>query len=96
MTFITRPLFTLIGYIWHISVPLSVLLLDKEIRRQWPGRVLVRRRQEEQDSIVMSEVGSHHTDLSNNNQTGEKTDLENNFSVMMLESREFHHSYNVH
>ena len=97
MTFITRPLFTLIGYIWHISVPLSVLLLDKEIRSQWPGRVLVRRRQEEQDEIVMSDVPTQHSpDVRNNNQNNQKTDLSNNFSVMMLESREFHHSYNVH
>ena len=98
--FITRPMFTLIGYIWHISVPLSVLLLDKELRNQFPGSYIIRRRPEEEDnSIVMSEVGSLDSlGLRNNNLTGEKTDtdLSNNFSVMMLESREFHHDYNVH
>ena len=45
----------------------------------------------------MSDVPTQHSpDVRNNNQNNEKTDLSNNFSVMMLESREFHHSYNVH
>ena len=83
-----------------ISVPLSVLLLDKELRTQFPGSFIIRRRPEEEDnSIVMSEVGSLDSlGVRNNNMTGEKTetDLSNNFSVMMLESREFHHNYNVH
>ena len=98
--FITRPMFTLIGYIWHISVPLSVLLLDRELRTEFPGSFIIRRRSEEEDnSIVMSEVGSLDSlGVRNNNLAGDKTetDLSNNFSVMMLESREFHHNYNVH
>lgn len=93
-------MFTLIGYIWHISVPLSVLLLDRELRTEFPGSFIIRRRSEEEDnSIVMSEVGSLDSlGMRNNNLAGDKTetDLSNNFSVMMLESREFHHNYNVH
>ena len=38
--FITRPLFVLIGHVWHIAVPLAVLVLDRELRHQWPGAVL--------------------------------------------------------
>lgn len=94
--FITRPMFVLIGHIWHISVPLSVLLLDKELRKQWPAKVMLRGRYQDQEdcdnSIVMSDVG-----LGNNinNNRRDKTEVSNTFSVMMLENREFHNNYSV-
>ena len=99
--FITRPMFTLIGHIWHISVPLSVLLLDKELRQQWPASWMLRRGGGPRDdgdndnSIVMSDVSSLDN-VSNNNLENNKTDVSSNFSVMMLESREFHNNFNVH
>ena len=92
--FITRPMFTLIGHIWHISVPLSVLLLDKDLRQQWPGSWMLRGRlgqDEDDNSIVLSDVGSSR---GNNNHEG-KTEVSNTFSVMMLENREFHNNYSV-
>ena len=100
--FITRPMFTLIGHIWHISVPLSVLLLDKELRQQWPASWLTRRRgagdveDDLENSIVMSDVSMDTVSVStNNNEDSGKTEVSGNFSVMMLENREFHNSFNV-
>jgi len=96
LAFITRPMFVLIGHIWHISVPLSVLLLDKELRQQWPGSWMLRGRyrssdEESENSIVMSDVSSLDN-VSNNNQET-KNEVSNNFSVMMLENREFHNNF---
>ena len=90
-------MFVLIGHIWHISVPLSVLLLDKELRQQWPGSWMLRGRYQRDDdsenSIVMSDVSiSSFDNVSNNNQEN-KTEVSNNFSVMMLENREFHNNF---
>lgn len=97
--FITRPLFVLIGHVWHIAVPLAVLVLDKELRTQWPGSVLTRAQTPEDDpenSIVMGEV-SLSSVTSNNNleRAGGKTEVSSTFSVMMLENREFHNNYTV-
>ena len=39
--FITRPLFVLIGHVWHIAVPLATLTLDRELRTQWPAHLLL-------------------------------------------------------
>ena len=98
--FITRPLFVLIGHVWHIAVPLAVLVLDRELRHQWPGVVLTRARltgeEDPENSIVMGDV-SMASVTSNNNTEGAagKTDVSSTFSVMMLENREFHNNYSV-
>jgi len=102
--FITRPMFILIGHGWHIMVPLACLTLDKELRREWPGRILVREirefDEEEQNSIVMD--SRDLTDLqgveSEKSKTShsQETELSPNFSALMLENREFHHAYPVH
>ena len=96
--FITRPLFVLIGHIWHIAVPLAVLVLDKELRHQWPGSVLTRAPPPgEEDSIVMGEVSLASVTSNNNLEPGAggKTEVSSSFSVMMLENREFHNNYTV-
>merc|ERR1711874_953056 len=102
--FITRPMFILIGHGWHFMVPLACLTLDKELRREWPGRILVREirefDEEEQNSIVMD--SRDLTDLqgveSEKSKTShsQETELSPNFSALMLENREFHHAYPVH
>jgi len=102
--FITRPMFILIGHGWHIMVPIACLTLDKELRREWPGRVLVREMrefdEEEQNSIVMD--SRDITDLQGiesekpKNRNSQETELSPNFSALMLENREFHHAYPVH
>ena len=100
MIFITRPLFVLIGHVWHIAVPLAVLVLDRELRTQWPGSVLTRAQapgdEDQENSIVMGEV-SMTSVTSNNNleEAGGKTEVSSAFSVMMLENREFHNSFTV-
>ena len=100
--FITRPLFVLIGHVWHIAVPLAVLVLDKELRLQWPGNVLTRHgqppgEQGEEGSIVMGDVSLTSVTSNNNLDSGAggKTEVSSNFSVMMLENREFHNNYTV-
>lgn len=96
--FITRPLFVLIGHVWHIAVPLAVLVLDKELRHQWPGSVLTRAPPPgEEDSIVMGEVSLASVTSNNNLESGGggKTEVSSTFSVMMLENREFHNNYTV-
>ena len=96
--FITRPLFVLIGHVWHIAVPLATLTLDRELRTQWPAHLLLPARlrgggAELENSIVMEDVGG----TTNNNEAGPgKTEVSSTFSVMMLENREFHNNYNVH
>jgi len=102
--FITRPMFILIGHGWHIMVPLACLTLDKELRREFPGRILVREmrefEEEEQNSIVMD--SRDVTDLQgiesekSKNTSSHETELSPTFSALMLENREFHHSYPVH
>ena len=97
-------MFILIGHGWHIMVPMACLTLDKELRKEWPGRILVREMrefdEEEQNSIVMD--SRHITDLqgiqSEKSKTtpSQETELSPNFSALMLENREFHNSYPVH
>jgi len=102
--FITRPMFILIGHGWHIMVPIACLTLDKELRREWPGRALVREMREfddeEQNSIVMdsrdlTDLQGIESEKSKTSHSRE-TELSANFSAMMLENREFHHAYPVH
>ena len=62
--YITRPVFILVGHCWHIVVPLSCFILDKDLKTEWPGSAIHRNRQE-QDNIGMEEVmgedeNSHH------------------------------------
>ena len=100
--FITRPLFVLIGHVWHIAVPLATLTLDRELRTQWPAQLLLPARlrgagAELENSIVMEDVGGEAARTTNNNEAGPgKTEVSSTFSVMMLENREFHNNYNVH
>ena len=100
--FITRPLFVLIGHVWHIAVPLATLTLDRELRHQWPAQLLLPARlraggAELENSIVMEDVGGEAARTTNNNEAGPgKTEVSSTFSVMMLENREFHNNYNVH
>ena len=100
--FITRPLFVLIGHVWHIAVPLATLTLDRELRTQWPAHLLLPARlrgagAELENSIVMEDVGGEAARTTNNNEAGPgKTEVSSTFSVMMLENREFHNNYNVH
>ena len=49
-----------------------------------------------ENSIVMSDVSMDTVSVNtNNNEDGGKTEVSGNFSVMMLENREFHNSFNV-
>ena len=85
-------------------VPVACLTLDKELRKEWPGRVLVREMrefdEEEQNSIVMDSrditdlqgIEKEKSKSSNSNET----EMSPNFSALMLENREFHHSFPVH
>jgi len=102
--FITRPMFILIGHGWHIMVPVACLTLDKELRKEWPGRILVREMrefdEEEQNSIVMdsrdiTDLQGIENEKSKTNNPHE-TQMSPNFSALMLENREFHHSFPVH
>jgi len=102
--FITRPMFILIGHGWHIMVPLACLTLDKELRKEWPGRFLVREMrdfdEEEQNSIVMdsrdiTNLQGIESEKSKNSHA-QDTEMSPNFSALMLENREFHHTYPVH
>ena len=56
------------------------------------------RQETENPSIGLRETSGNG--VGNNNQQGEqgegKEELSNSFSVMMLENREFHHSYTIH
>ena len=102
--FITRPMFILIGHGWHIMVPIACLTLDKELRREWPGRFLVKEMreydEEEQNSIVMD--SRDITDLQgiqrekSKSSDSHETEISPNFSALMLENREFHHAYPIH
>ena len=97
-------MFILIGHGWHIMVPVACLTLDKELRKEWPGRILVREMrefdEEEQNSIVMD--SRDITDLQgienekSKNSNSDETQMSPNFSALMLENREFHHNFPVH
>jgi len=95
--FIARPMFSLVGLGWHVATPLACLALDRELRKGRPGSWFFRQ-ETENPSIGLRETSGNG--VGNNNQQGEqgegKEELSNSFSVMMLENREFHHSYTIH
>ena len=81
-------------------VPIACLTLDKELRREWPGRFLVREMraydEEEQNSIVMdsrdiTDLQGIESEKSKSSHSLE-TEISPNFSALMLENREFHHA----
>ena len=97
-------MFILIGHGWHIMVPMACLTLDKELFREWPGRFLVKEMraydEEEQNSIVMdsrdiTDQQGIESEKSKSSDSHE-TEISPNFSALMLENREFHHTYPVH
>ena len=97
-------MFILIGHGWHIMVPMACLTLDKELFREWPGRFLVKEMraydEEEQISIVMdsrdiTDQQGIESEKSKSSDSHE-TEISPNFSALMLENREFHHTYPVH
>ena len=97
-------MFILIGNGWHIMVTIACLTLDKELRREWPGRFLVKEMraydEEEQNSIVMdsrdiTDLQGIESEKSKSSHSHE-TEISPNFSALMLENREFHHAYPVH
>ena len=83
-------MFILIGHGWHIMVPIACLTLDKELRREWPGRFLVREMraydEEEQNSIVMD--SRDITDLQGIESN--QSESSHSHETLMLENREFH------
>jgi len=106
--FITRPMFALIGLGWHLMVPLACLTLDKELCREWPGRLMVKDWKndvETEGSIPMErrmELEEIEEDVKSravsiDMDSSGKTELSPNFSALMLENREFHNpTYPVH
>ena len=59
--------------------------------RRRPGDV----EDDPENSIVMSDVSMDQVSVNTNNNEDGKTEVSGNFSVMMLENREFHNSFNV-
>lgn len=86
--YITRPMFILVGHGWHIVVPLSCFVLDKDLKNQWPGPLLHKKTEEEvedHNSIVMEDREA---------QAGkEDEDLDNDGFAQTIETREFHQSW---
>lgn len=96
---ITRPMFVLVSQVWHFMVPLACLTLDRDMKLEWPGRVLIRVSRDLEaegegglDSIVMRDTNP----ILGLDENDKNTELSPQFSVLMLENREFHNSYPTH
>jgi hypothetical protein len=85
-------------------VPIACLTLDKELRRERPGRFLVRemRAYDEEEHYSIAMDSRDITDLKGierekaKSSHSHETEISPNFSALMLENCEFHHTYPVH
>ena len=86
---VVRPMLALVGLGWHLLAPLAALLLDARLRHEWPASVLLRPAAAA-DTIALEGVGEDKAEVST-------TEISPNFSVLMLENREFHNpSFPIH
>jgi len=83
--YMTRPMFTLVGHGWHIVVPLSCFILDKDLKKEWPGPLLHKKTEEE--------VEDHNSIVMEDREHKEDEELDNDGFAQTIETREFNQSW---